>query len=182
LSFPKLPVDTQCCVLSYLACDDLAHFSVVSHAYHDVATLDHLWKPLLAEHFKAVTPLSPALWESAPAAPQFRALVLDPCLWGSTPAHQFYALAVSLSFECEAPVLQRGTLYRHSYAELHSSPCESFQALCCAACHCRRQTKIHRRLQTLRFSRCHREKMSLKLSNLQKSIWSTVIMKCSRKP
>jgi hypothetical protein len=47
---PKLPVDMLCCVLGFLKRDDLARFSSVSHNFHSVATLDHLWKALLIKH------------------------------------------------------------------------------------------------------------------------------------
>jgi hypothetical protein len=97
-------------VIAFLARDDLAHFSIVNQACRSVATVDHVWRPLLAVHFKAVKPL---------------------VMWGPTPARQFGALALAVCSVCDDAVL---TKPRGRYPAAHS--CDKCMALCCAACYC----------------------------------------------
>ena len=46
-----LPVDAQTSILSFLEYDDVVHFSAVSEECCDVATMDRVWSPLLAQHY-----------------------------------------------------------------------------------------------------------------------------------
>ena len=76
LKLTELPVDTQCCMLSFLTRNELARCAAINQACRSVATLDHMWEGFLADQFGAVK-------------------VTGNCrlVWGSTPARQFSNLA-----------------------------------------------------------------------------------------
>jgi hypothetical protein len=116
LSLTELPTDAQCCVLTFLACYELARYSELNRDCCAVATLDHLWEPLVAEQFAAVTMTGTSRF-----------------IWGSTLARQFSKLAQAACTVCQESVLKPdlpGQRYPGAYS------CVRCCKLCCAACFC----------------------------------------------
>jgi hypothetical protein len=116
MGFLALPIDAQASILAFLPHGDLARFSEISRGCRGVATMDHLWIPVL-QPFKDVQ-----------AAPRFV---------GLSPCSLFRALVISSCSVCGQTLLPtkprpESTLFQAP----HSCKFEGCTLLCCAACRC----------------------------------------------